>query len=243
MSVQKYFLSSHTYCCQIDGEAVFLDLRRGKYLGLSHEHAAALSRLVVGWPSYRDIAEGESNAEAALETGGLAHALLELGLLTDTKSSGRPAAEIPVQYSTAVSFEGRRELATTVTALELARFAIALIRSISLLRFGRMQAIVRSIQRSRTRLRNVNQISSEMAMQHLLRIFVRIRPWAYTAHDACLLDSLSLVHFLHSHGTPAEWVIGVRMRPFGAHCWARFEGLILNDTVEHVEEFTPIIAV
>jgi hypothetical protein len=41
----------------------------------------------------------------------------------------------------------------------------------------------------------------------------KLRPFALSAQDRCLHDSLALVAFLASEGVFARWVIGVRARP------------------------------
>jgi hypothetical protein len=40
-----------------------------------------------------------------------------------------------------------------------------------------------------------------------------------------------------------RWVFGVQSRPFAAHCWLQLGGVVLNDTVDHVKRYTPIMVV
>jgi hypothetical protein len=42
---------------------------------------------------------------------------------------------------------------------------------------------------------------------------------------------------------PCTFVIGVATRPFVAHAWVQIAGSVLNDTVEHVQDFAPILSV
>lgn len=58
----------------------------------------------------------------------------------------------------------------------------------------------------------------------------------------CLFDSLALLDFLHGQNAAATIVFGVKARPFTAHCWVEHAGAVLNDTVDHVGTFTPILA-
>lgn len=55
----------------------------------------------------------------------------------------------------------------------------------------------------------------------------------------CLTDSLALVHWL---GRPqgALLVFGVKLGPFGAHCWVQIGDLLLNDRLETVTQFRPV---
>jgi hypothetical protein len=52
-----------------------------------------------------------------------------------------------------------------------------------------------------------------------------------------------LSEFLARHGIHPVWIFGVQARPFAAHCWLQLNGTVLNDTVDHVIGYTPIMAV
>lgn len=56
----------------------------------------------------------------------------------------------------------------------------------------------------------------------------------------CLLDSLSLVRWLLTGGSPAVLVFGVKLHPFAAHCWVQSGELLLNDRLETVSRFEPV---
>lgn len=73
--------------------------------------------------------------------------------------------------------------------------------------------------------------------------YLRLRPFALTTHDRCLHDSLALIHFLTTRGLIAQWVIGVRLRPFGAHSWVQRGSVVLNDQPDHVRAYEPILVV
>lgn len=59
----------------------------------------------------------------------------------------------------------------------------------------------------------------------------------------CLLDSVGLLLWLERGGERATLLFGVKLNPFGAHCWVQSGSLLLNDHVEHVERFTPVRAI
>jgi hypothetical protein len=59
--------------------------------------------------------------------------------------------------------------------------------------------------------------------------------------DRCLVRSLAMFFMFRSLGVRVDLVIGVRSSPFLAHCWIQHEAMVLNDTVEHVRHFTPIL--
>ncbi len=59
--------------------------------------------------------------------------------------------------------------------------------------------------------------------------------------SVCLLDSLALRRFMRRRGGHADLVFGVIASPFAAHCWLQCEDLVLNDRLERIEAFTPIL--
>lgn len=64
-----------------------------------------------------------------------------------------------------------------------------------------------------------------------------------TAADRCLPRSIALVLCLAARHVRAHIVIGVRIAPFGAHCWVQAGNEVLNESVEEVLLYTPILAI
>lgn len=64
-----------------------------------------------------------------------------------------------------------------------------------------------------------------------------------TAADRCLPRSIALALCLAANGVRSHIVIGVKIAPFGAHCWAQAGDTILNDTVEEVSRYAPILVI
>lgn len=59
----------------------------------------------------------------------------------------------------------------------------------------------------------------------------------------CLISSFAMLDFLHRQGSDARAVLGVMAKPFRAHCWLQSASEILNDDVDHVCIFTPILVI
>ena len=59
----------------------------------------------------------------------------------------------------------------------------------------------------------------------------------------CIVSSFAMLDFLHRQGSDARAVFGVMAKPFRAHCWLQSETEILNDEVDHVHIFTPILVI
>jgi hypothetical protein len=71
------------------------------------------------------------------------------------------------------------------------------------------------------------------------RAFWRMSPWL-PIEGECLVRSALLMRFLQRRGLEADWVFGVRLWPFTAHCWVQLDGVCLNDDVERLTSYTPI---
>jgi hypothetical protein len=74
----------------------------------------------------------------------------------------------------------------------------------------------------------------------LVSVFDRLRLF-YPRSYLCLFDSLALINFLARFNLYPDWVFGVTAEPFEAHCWVQASGTVLNDTLERVSAFTPIM--
>jgi hypothetical protein len=74
------------------------------------------------------------------------------------------------------------------------------------------------------------------------RQFDQISPWL-PRDGVCLMRSLQQRLYLSRLGHSAAWVFGVRTWPFEAHCWLQVGDMVLDDTVEHVSGFSPIMVV
>lgn len=64
-----------------------------------------------------------------------------------------------------------------------------------------------------------------------------------TANDACLVRSLALACHLRSSGCAAQLMIAVRTDPFAAHCWVQSGDQVLNEDLDAIKAFEPILVV
>lgn len=74
----------------------------------------------------------------------------------------------------------------------------------------------------------------------LCSAYSRLRVIA-TGPGQCLFDSLALKLFLAKYGLFPQWVFGVRLNPFSAHCWLQHGETLVNDSLDFVGRFTPIM--
>ena len=57
---------------------------------------------------------------------------------------------------------------------------------------------------------------------------------------SCLLRAYALLHYLSYHGHRADWVIGVQLFPFRAHCWLAIDDMLIGERVHLIEDYVPI---
>jgi hypothetical protein len=104
----------------------------------------------------------------------------------------------------------------------------------------RGRAFSEVLERARAPLRLVARPTPE-----LTDVVARFHRWAAWApvSGKCLLRSFMLLRLLRRHGHDAQWVFGVRTWPFQAHCWLQVGPVVLDDHVERLTVFTPIMVV
>jgi hypothetical protein len=79
-------------------------------------------------------------------------------------------------------------------------------------------------------------------MVALVAAFHRWACWT-PAPAKCLIRSFMLLRLLRRHGFDARWVFAVRTWPFEAHCWLQAGPVVLDDAVERLTAYHPILAV
>lgn len=82
--------------------------------------------------------------------------------------------------------------------------------------------------------------TSRRSVAHDALAFARARP-LIPGQPHCLLDSLCLLSWLKHRMASATLVFGAKLDPFAAHCWVEGDGMLLNDRLDTVEKFTPIL--
>ncbi|QLC24896.1 lasso peptide biosynthesis B2 protein [Parasphingopyxis algicola] len=245
MARPQYFLTEKTFLCLTDGIFVFLDLKNDKYSALERQHTGAFARL-VGLYSLRN----ESDAIGPAEIASVADVMDDLethGLLTRDAETGKPAELI----------EERRDLkellgyeigeSPAIRVYHVINFFSALIVVKTMLRFASMDRIITRVRRRRERNRSRLQDGPEAPdldrVNEMVEIYKMLKPLFVTVKDNCLFNSFFLIEFLARYGIYPNWVFGVRLNEFYAHCWVQDGDLIYDDFVDTVCQNQPIMAV
>jgi hypothetical protein len=234
-----YYLSQHAHCCIFNDGAVVLDLRTGKYLGVDSRYLPALMAKVVDWPLTSTSRHGD-RLQNVDESDQLISTLCRRNILT-TRASFKPAVQLP-DPRLSVSATGCGTIHKDIPTRHKVLFVLALLRVVLTRHKHRLEPIIAWL-----RLRQATMTCRDTPdMEHitsLLWSFERTRVWFYTAKQHCLFDSLVLSVFLSLARQPCYFVIAVSTKPFLAHSWVQVDEAVLNDTVEHVQLFRPLLVV
>lgn len=235
-----YHLSPHAFACIAGRYYVFLDLLRDLYFSIPREDFDELAPRIHGMAlaSCTALPTGThlSAAATALAVELVAAGVIREGLPEQECSAplaSTPMSDLPPARKSFRPAGRRRLLFMSIAAsMTYARWA---------LRSTPMYSIVEAIRERKGTPPAVETKECERAAQ-LTEVFLHYRPlfpWDYR----CLFDSLALIRFLSRFNLYPDWVFGVQDDPFSAHCWVQAGTQVLNDDLEHVRSYTPIMAV
>jgi hypothetical protein len=205
--------------CFVGERTIFLDLRDDRYFCLGPE----LENAFHAW-----AASGEASADAAAVLA--RHRLLEPA--EEAESWSRPSHETPKSSLLDLPIDRLRPGPVTAAFAKLLEVSIRL-------RLGTLERMAERLRRQKTRPGSAldPQRSARIAHAHETAAL-------FTAsHDKCLWRSLALAEHLSRTGLACELFLGVRLRPFQAHCWVQVGDAVANDRVETVRTFTPILVI
>lgn len=216
-----YVLQPTTSFTVLDGRAIFLDLATDRYLSLRPAQENAL-RALMGTNSADD-----SWHEAVT-------ALVSSGILAqvDSDTSIQPVMHVAAEHSILDANVVKARMWQILLALRQLRATKIELRTGSLFAsIGKLRRL-KAIHRARPRRRgDIAGITSAFQATTLLM----------SPHKQCLPRSLALATFLARLGHECDLMFGVATNPFSAHCWVQQQDLVLNDYVEKVAGYTPIL--
>lgn len=205
------YLQPDVHAVAIGEDLALLDLARDAYLCLP-DGAAALG----------------PGAGAAIRPGAVADALQAGGLLGPELLAPRPAPP-PLPTRTLI----HQPMSRVVLSRGLAA-AVSVPADIRRARRGEGLVAWLALAEARRPLSRDAEAVAAAARQ-----FWTVGAWL-PVEGECLVRSAMLVAFLRRMGLSADWVFGVRLWPFAAHCWVQLDDVCLNDDVERLWPYTPL---
>lgn len=226
--------------CLADNRLVFLDLRLNQYLCLDQKNTEIAISFLPDFagaqpnPQAGKCVTDDENQQRVLE------ALIARGLFATRDTGGKEVTLGSIQAPAATLVEGARQK-PSIRISHWRAFLNASLRASWKLRYYSMQRVAHSVRNRKNR-RGQSRTMPRATLCELVAIFHYLRPF-YVTKYLCLYDSLALVEFLAAYRCYPQWTFGVTAEPFGAHCWVQEQDLVLNDTVERIGRYTPIMII
>jgi len=218
-----YALANDVTFCVVDDQIVFLSLSADRYHALPRSGRDVFARLIDKQEPTTDDCRILDRLVAN-----------ELLVATDAKTSisSKVASYVePMRDATDLRGDWRSLVAVPTTISYLIRTAYHL-------RNGQLLNLVRFIELRKSK-------SSRLptaGMDSVLSSF-RYAALIMSPRDKCLQWSISTALRLLWHGHSPTLVFGVAMYPFRAHCWVQDGDRVLNDSIENVRQFEPILVI
>lgn len=210
--------------CETSGRLLFLDLSNDRYFCLEKEAERALRRLTRGAPLTREV-------ETVLAD------LVADGLLAQAPEGARPQACLPAPEPERSLIDEDLPVGSAALAHALWRLACSALA----FRVRPLRAIIESTMRRKARLGPEAEGPAAIAGE-VAGAFKRSALMAAPL-DRCLPRSFATAHALLDRKVRPDLVIGVRLDPFGAHCWVQHGRTLVNETLDQVRNFTPILVI
>lgn len=211
--------------CLIGGDAVFLDLVGDRYFGLTTQMGRCFARLV-----------NRTAPEAGDDR--LIVRLVGDGILAPV---GRDEAPVPCARL-AIGTSVLDEVGDLPWSLSQSLRALGgLARAKLALRMGSLAQVLGALAARKAALADRRPPTTADLLQ--VAVAFEGSALAVSPLDACLPRSIAIARWLLGRRQPATLVLGVKLRPFQAHCWVQCGDRLVSDRVDSVRSFTPILVV
>jgi Transglutaminase-like superfamily len=239
MSATMYFLSKDCFVCRMGCYWIILSANRDRYLCVAHAELVSIGDQLYGWPQEGDSVVRPSPIDA--ETHKLVESLTFNGIITSNPEIGKPFAdsEYPAPESRIEAFES--VVSAHIPLFQIFRFFLACAKVDWLLRTKALSRTLARIERRRCRAGSSSVIGNVPHVSTLVAAFQALRP-LYPRSYLCLFESLALLEFLAGYCYLPCVVFGVVADPFQAHCWLQDGSTVINDEIERVGRYKPILS-
>lgn len=230
-----YLLSPHVHICVAGGQVVLLDLLRNKYSAVIPPHC--LAEWVQDWPVPAPKEESSTQSPKGRK---VLEDLLARGMLAGAPGEGKPAIPIQIAPPSEALVQPVFDVRPKPSSRQMLRFARAHFTARRSLRRPIAEVIAAAARR---KTQGTGAGTAPAALREEVAAFIHMRPLLYTARQECLIDCITLLHYLAPLGVFPDWVFGVQADPFYPHCWLQQGDFVFNDEPDRVRGFAPIMVV
>lgn len=210
--------------CKCAERIIFLDVHTDRYFALSGQVDLAFQAWIAGEVSTQ-------------EPGGHLNSLIGTGLLVPAPGEakiGESSSLEPAKRDFYARVVGR--VGVTGAKAFLLRY-----RARRSMRTQSFRAVLRDVSDRKAALTSItNDAVGEISLA--CKAFGSTS-WAFRARDQCVPESIAFHRLCLDRGVPATLVIGVKVNPFAAHCWVQHGDVVINDRMERIRQFTPILEI
>lgn len=221
-SAMNYRLHEDLACCQIGDTHVFLDIKKDRYFQLTGPAEK----------DFRDYIDQRPFDAKRLLTERILVRLHGQAPTGAFASIEKPAVSA-IENGTKVKCGGSRRLAEVAILVAVTRWQ---------LHVRPLRTNLSQLRAYRSGISNPERNAPAEEVAQLALEFQRSR-LLLPIEPTCLLDTIALVKFLARRRIPANMVIGVKLNPFSAHCWAQTQGIVVNEVLGDASAYTPIMVV
>jgi hypothetical protein len=211
--------------CDVSDRLLFLDVVADRYFCLGEKAERAFRSLI----DRNDLDPDDQRMLEGLRTSGILTPTDGPDVPAAFSFIGNPTASLLDQPQPRISI---RQVAAALSTLTVTRLS---------LRFGRLDAALCKLAEAKPPASAVPVLSAER-MQEVATVFERTAR-IVRSHDQCLSRSIAVARRCSALGLSADLVIGVRLRPFAAHSWVQAGDWLVNDRIDTVRTYTPILSV
>jgi hypothetical protein len=209
------------HACEVAGSLVFLDLPADRYFALSHALGNVCLRLCTGC----DVSSADLPLIAQL---------LERDILQSAEGAVQPALCREAVSAGSAELDGIKPVASALVIGAFARHVFAGAE----LKFRRLDAILNGIAREKARLSPRHESTVEPT--RVAAAFMATDR-VITARGRCLSRSVAIARTMLALGIAPDLILGVKLRPFEAHCWVQHGNALISDDPGTIRPFTPIL--
>jgi len=218
----SYRLSPSVHHCIVGDRSIFLDLARDRYFALPSNLEAAFRHAS---PCDSTVAPDD------------ARRLVRAGILQAVDSGQTPA---PPASPIAPASDRISVAAASKASLPLvAQVVLAQLMASLVVRIFPLRVIARHLERLNPA---ESGMDSDGTTDKLAAAF-RVASVFIKVEGNCLPRTLAFVWLARRRRCDANLVLGVRINPFSAHCWAQGGDVVLNDRLDRTILFKPILRV
>lgn len=212
--------------CVASGRVIFLDVVADRYFCLRMEAERVFLSLVDEKPGTADAAELKR--------------LVSKGLLIEANGASGLEPCKPVEPAGASFLE---EPVIPASFWQIAAAFLELASANALLRRRGLSGAIAAVVAAKQRNRPSTDATAVAAVAATIATAFAQTGFIATTHDKCLPRSLAVMRRLARRGVRGTLVMGVKLAPFRAHCWVQYDSTLINDRIDNVHDFTPILVV